>query len=93
MDILNDKILLAITEEEADVLQDALSQWRGPWTEAQRLTLTEGERQSASWKLGIGKSLCEKLQQELIDRYEIEETRKAANGEIKAGGAMPDQET
>lgn len=79
MDILNDKILLAITEQEANVLQLALSQWRGPWTDEQRLTLTEGERQAASWKLGIGKAVCEKLQQELTDRYEIEETRKASN--------------
>ena len=82
MDILNDKILLAITEQEADVLQHALSVWRGPYTDEQRLTLTEGERQSASWRLKIGKELCEKLQQELIDRYEIEETRKVANVEL-----------
>ena len=79
MDILNDKILLAITADEANVLQLALSQWQGPWTEEQRRFLTLGEMQEASRKLRIGRDICAKLQQELTDRFEAEETRKASN--------------
>ena len=69
MDIFNDKIQLTVTEEEADIIQNALGKWIGPYSEAQIPTLTEGERQRAAWKRRMAGEMVEKIQQELIERY------------------------
>ena len=66
---MDDKIVLAITEEEAGILQAALSQWRNSRiSETQRLTLTAREKQKVSRELNIGKMFFQKLQAMLIDR-------------------------
>lgn len=68
MDILNDKIQLAVTEEEADIIQAALSKWIGPYSKEQIPTLTEGQLEMAAWKRNLAMEMSEKIQQEFFDR-------------------------
>ena len=67
-------ILLALTEQEADIVQNALGKWTGPYVADQTASLTEEEVQRSNGLIEVAGHLCEQIQEELLALYHEHET-------------------
>lgn len=68
MDIITDKIQLAITEEEANILLSALSRFRGIYNESQDITHPEDKcRQERS--VAVAEAMRGTLETVLLERH------------------------
>lgn len=61
------QIQLFLTEQEADIIQQALAQYEGPYRVGDVLNDEETARSAAMVK--VAESICEVIQTELTDRY------------------------
>ena len=83
MEIIGNKIQLAVTEEEANILLQAVGRYvfHGPyWPPESYQCLTEAEQKRAENMKKSAHDMCESLQEELLRRYHESEEIKFYQG-------------
>ena len=68
MDILSNKIQLAITEEEASIILNSISRFRGIYAEGICLSHPDDQKRQERSIL-IAESIRDSLEKELLERY------------------------
>ena len=79
--IIGEPITLTVSEHEADIIQAALSRYDGPYAPGSALTGPEVVRQNTM--IAEAQALCQQVQDELMRRYEADETRMFSKAGIK----------
>lgn len=89
MDIITNKIQLAITDEEANILLSALSRFRGIYHENQDTShLDDKRRQERS--IEIAESMRDTLETTLLDRYHNSLSNTTIRGDADGRDPQPE---